>query len=75
MVENERLVFTWRWIDGGVEQPAADTVTSSFEETVPDGSLVRIVHPTNHENAEAYETGWRDTLSQFDRGLAWGRLS
>jgi uncharacterized protein YndB with AHSA1/START domain len=60
----ERLVFTWRWIDEGVEGEAVDTVTVRFADD-GDGTLVTVVHETDATGAADYEIGWRETLDQL----------
>lgn len=60
----ELLVFTWRWIDNGVEGGAVDTVTVRFADD-GDGTLVTVVHRTDASGAADYEVGWRETLEQL----------
>lgn len=69
VVENERLVFTWRWIEDGIETAETDTVTVTFIEA-EGGTDVSVHHPTDESNAEPYEIGWRDTLRGLDQGVA-----
>lgn len=60
----ELLVFTWRWVDDGIEGEALDTVTVRFADD-GDGTLVTVVHETDAAGAADYETGWRETLEQL----------
>ncbi|MGC5076841.1 SRPBCC family protein [Agrococcus sp. DT81.2] len=60
----ERLVFTWRWIDDGVESEVTDTVTVRFADD-GEGTLVTVVHETDAAGAADYEIGWRETLDQL----------
>ena len=69
VVTNQRLVFTWRWIDNGIEAGATDTVTVTFIEA-DGGTDVTVSHPTDESNAEPYDLGWRDTLKHLEQGIA-----
>lgn len=69
VVEPERLVFTWQWIDDGVVAEQADTVTVRFADDGT-GTLVTVVHETDAAGAADYETGWRDTIAHLDAALA-----
>ena len=60
----ELLVFTWRWIDDGVEGEALDTVTVRFADAVG-GTAVTVVHETDAAGVADYELGWRDTLAEL----------
>lgn len=71
---HERLVFTWRWIDNGIEGSETDTVTVTFTDADGDGggsggTVISVAHPTDEASFEAYETGWRDTLQHLERGI------
>lgn len=69
VVPHERLVFTWRWIDAGVEREAGDTVTVRFAETAG-GTLVTVTHVTDAAGAAEYELGWRDTVARLEDAFA-----
>ncbi|MCH1882207.1 SRPBCC domain-containing protein [Agrococcus sp. ARC_14] len=65
----ERLVFSWRWIDGGSVGEAVDTVTVTFTEEA-DGTRVTIEHVTDAAGVADYELGWRDTVAHLEAALA-----
>jgi len=65
----ERLVFTWRWIDDGVEASIADTVTVRFADD-GGGTIVTVEHVTDAAGAADYELGWRDTLERIDAAFS-----
>lgn len=63
MVEPERLVLSWTWLDEGVPGPV-ERVELTFTE-VTGGTRLDLVHTgpwTTPQSAEDYRVGWTQTL-------------
>jgi uncharacterized protein YndB with AHSA1/START domain len=65
----ERLVYRWRWVLDGVEQPETH-VTVDFRDA-PEGTRVELVHHGFPDRAEwrHHDDGWRGCLERLEAKL------
>ncbi len=65
LVPNERVVFSWGWIDHPGVPPGSSTVRIDLRSTA-DGTLVRLTHSgLPEEEVAIHATGWRHYLPRL----------
>ena len=71
VIENERLVHTWRWVGGSMDEDDEESlVTVTFEE-VEAGTEVVLTHERlpNSESVRQHTEGWTGCLENLARAL------
>jgi uncharacterized protein YndB with AHSA1/START domain len=72
VVPPRRLVMTWRWVEGGVEEELEGVSRIEFElRPIDGGSELTVTHADlrNEPSAAIHEAGWVGTLARLNRLL------
>ena len=72
VVPPRRLVMTWRWVDGGVEEELEGVSRIEFElRPIDGGSELTVTHADlrNERSAAIHQAGWVGTLARLSRLL------